>query len=783
MARRAKFGATQRAPASLQATILAAAREMQAQEQRDMFDAWQHGGMGPDGQPVTDAKLLAYIKSRRSEFAAGTADYAQWDEALTQYTFAIGESKQNLLWKQGKISAGQMANWYKGQLSGLNKDTEWYRTVAGNAASWAKQAQAQASAGARGRAQAAITDKVNSLGKITGRYQSYLAGITTWAVRNGWLKDGASLSELTIQSTGAFETSFDSAMRAAGFKGPDGQVLTLASLQDMGRKAISAQGSIIRTLEQGGYSTVAARSERNKMIQSSSAIGSFPLRAQWETRNNAFGEDMKAAQGNPDLQSQIVGAYLTDIGNIRAADLAKANPDNEFAGAIASEITAWSTGKANGPTPQDMFGTEAGGPSTSTSNAEDAAKRAATLMGNLNGIAAGTDYYGQEAGKPGGPLGVWHKTVSANGITDSTGETDGLISIGGHAVIAHLVGTPIHAYEYVQQGQKGAADQVIDMTNPPGDFAAGVASGKYVPKLVPGTGGIVGYSLAVPNASGGLSTQGWLVPGPDGQMHSTSINPFGNSVGPGIPSDGVVVGKDGVPIAGNISNGTQTDPDTGQPIPKGTPLDAYGHPTNDAVFVDPSLTTAQLQQYGAELAKAGNVGAAAAVNQIATAHIQQEYRQNYVPNHIMQGEYNPSTVGPQSTGRAAPTAPAATPAPPSVVPGRGIIQPAAAAAPPGSTTVIGGQYPLTQDQISQVKDQLPQPQAIPGAVQTAQARHIPLWNTGNGTGSLPSAPGVKPPPAIKVPVVNPNTGFVMPQPVAAPPVNLPMPPNAHLGGK
>src|SRR6185437_14513007 len=104
-----------------------------------MFDAWQNGGTF-DGKPVTDSRILAYIQTRRDGFSKDDPLYSEWNNSLIQHKFSIGESKIGLAFKQGKVSAGAVANFYNQQLKSIPQDSQFYRDVAGRAAQWAKAA-------------------------------------------------------------------------------------------------------------------------------------------------------------------------------------------------------------------------------------------------------------------------------------------------------------------------------------------------------------------------------------------------------------------------------------------------------------------------------------------------------------------------------------------------------------------------------------------------------------------------------------------------------------------
>lgn len=574
---------------------------MQAQIQQDTFDAWQKGGEGPDGKPVTDEKLLAYIKSRRNDLSKDDPSWAEWDNALTQYTFSIGESKQQLAYKQGKISAGGMASWYKGQLNSIHKDTEWYRTVAGYAADWGKQALAQAKAEAKKRASLVMQDKYDKAQKPINDYADITTALTNWAKNNGWLTGNNTIEEMANANIPAFEA----ALSAGGPLGADGKPITVQSWRDAGRKALKGQDTTIAVLTQAGMSTTDARKKRQDLLSANSRLGSFDERAQYENIRTAHEHDLAAAQNDPRRIKELNLQYAAQLDGLRTTALNDPDgQDHEFIGGLSSEILVVTTGKVSGGTAADKFGNSLDPETTSTSDAEETAQSFQNNEEKAQALADGTGYYGQE--KPGGPLDVIpierDPVTGGNNVANSQ---NAILNINGVATQVLLKGDPIQAYGVVDK--KG--NLVTNQT--PEQIAAGIANGtlKVQPKI--GGGGeanVIGYTYTSPNADGGAPQQHWGVRDPTtGAISVTDINPFeGAQRVTGSAGAGFVVGENGHIIGGNFADGKQINPATGQPFPVNTPIDPMtGMDSSQIAIIDPTLDDGALNSMAQKFESVG----------------------------------------------------------------------------------------------------------------------------------------------------------------------------------
>jgi len=142
MARRGTFGRAPRAVPSLTNTLVSIAREEQAQRDQAIMDAWKNGGEF-EGNKVTDEMALAYWKGRLKGVSKDDVAYDIFNNSVQQLEYSIAESKQSVLYKQGKISAASMAGFYLNWAKKVPKNSEFYRVLQRDAADLMQQQKGQ----------------------------------------------------------------------------------------------------------------------------------------------------------------------------------------------------------------------------------------------------------------------------------------------------------------------------------------------------------------------------------------------------------------------------------------------------------------------------------------------------------------------------------------------------------------------------------------------------------------------------------------------------------------
>lgn len=122
---------------------------MQQQEDQNFIDAWKNGGE-VNGKKVNDARLLAHFRQRRNALSKDDPLWDEWDNRLTQYTFAIEESKMSLKWDQHKVSEREMSQFYQRWAAKATNNSEFKRTLQSSAAKWLTAAKQRAASGSSG---------------------------------------------------------------------------------------------------------------------------------------------------------------------------------------------------------------------------------------------------------------------------------------------------------------------------------------------------------------------------------------------------------------------------------------------------------------------------------------------------------------------------------------------------------------------------------------------------------------------------------------------------------
>jgi hypothetical protein len=95
MARTGRFGRQFREATDLTASIVALYERYERQREEVIFDAWRNGGEF-EGKPVTDERLLDFMRDRRSNLDKSDPLWAEWDNRIGQYQFAISDQKNSI---------------------------------------------------------------------------------------------------------------------------------------------------------------------------------------------------------------------------------------------------------------------------------------------------------------------------------------------------------------------------------------------------------------------------------------------------------------------------------------------------------------------------------------------------------------------------------------------------------------------------------------------------------------------------------------------------------------
>src|SRR5574337_989888 len=314
MARRGSFaynaGGTGR---DLTATIKSLYDQQQSANDKAMFDGWQNGGL-VDGKPVTDARILAYIQQRQSQYSKDDPLYSQWGERLQQTQYSIGEQKATLTYRQTG-DARVMADFYKSWLGKVPADSAFGRQVATSAAQWAKSAGDAARGAARSRANEALTRQTNAVNSAFGSWGAIEGALTTAGQRAGYISGNQRAEDMTganLQSLLASGSVIDPTT---------GKAITEQMWKASGLAYYNALGTASSIQKAEGKSSKTYDNARDKFLTDTLVKqNSMDLRAQYEAARAAFQKADDACQGDPACSSAAAKTYSGILQNIRRSE-------------------------------------------------------------------------------------------------------------------------------------------------------------------------------------------------------------------------------------------------------------------------------------------------------------------------------------------------------------------------------------------------------------------------------------------------------------------------------
>lgn len=537
--RRGSFSRHRTPAPNLTGLIASLIREQRAAEDRNMFDAYNNGGL-VDGKPVTDERLLKYMAMRRDSISRDDPMWDQWNNQHIQLKFSIGEQKIGLAFKEGKVGAGAVAAFYRQQLEHIPKDSAFYRDVAGRAAQWAKSAAASGRAAASSRASAALNATlahaqgvINSYGQLTNIIEqaAHRAGLITG---NQKLTDANAGDLINLISHLGITV------------GKHNTPLTYDVWVNSSLHAYNAYTTAITAADKAGRSTKGLRDQRASFLSKTIVpINALDDRAKYEELRATYESDVSKLGNDPYAIYDRTQQYAKDLAGLRdvagAATGKKAN-DADFIGGLNNEIEALTTGKASGPTVFDSFEGQQQGTSTTMKDASDTADQVTALMADYNALNSGTAYFGQI--KPGDPF----TTIfyPPNAATDPFGrkglpedKQPSITTINGQPRAVVLAGTPVYAQALVD-----ASGKIVDPHSmSPDALRAALANGSVRPD--PKGEQLAGYQFDNPTTG----KTSWAVKNADGTLAFTNDNPFSN---------GLTGGKDG--LVTFVNGATGQDP-------------------------------------------------------------------------------------------------------------------------------------------------------------------------------------------------------------------------------
>lgn len=366
MAREGHFGKLPKAAPDLSGTIAALLTEYQNEVDSNYVDAWKNGGK-VDGKAVTDQRLLKHFKDRRNELGKDDPSYQEWDNRITQYEFAIEDSKMQVEYDNGRKTDAQMAAFYNKWAAKTPNNTEFQRTLLSAAGKFraASAARGRASSDQAGRDKFA-SDVKTYQGKVD-KGQAVSDALVQFANETGignnakWLTDidvaGGGVQDLMdVLKDGTFDLDgngdlnipgFDEAakkltakLKAAipGFTWADarGTALISGALEDAadaaGKGAKYVRGSKYGTKEWETYFS----DGKTRLQYTKTAVDNLGPKEDLRANLEKFNDAVEAAHGDPFLEDAARDAYLA--ANKSVADRISKNTTGDIADPIVTAI-------------------------------------------------------------------------------------------------------------------------------------------------------------------------------------------------------------------------------------------------------------------------------------------------------------------------------------------------------------------------------------------------------------------------------------------------------------
>jgi hypothetical protein len=473
--------------------------------------------------------------SKRRDAIGNTSDpeYQTWNNNVQQMQFSIDEAKVGLQFKQGSMSAQGVADWYKSQLSKYPVDSQVYRTIAGQAADWAKSAASAAGGSSSASVTKALNARLYANDAVETAFNEMSRIVMDEAVRQG-IADPQSANDPSgmhkITDPARFQAMLDQ-----GVLGPNGQRITTADWNTALKSVYLAYNDDAAAYTQAGpeYANAKNTALNNQSKFSDNYVlptNALGIETSYQVARDQWGKGLDAAQGNPDAIAAANAKYVASLnGLLTSAGTASLDPMKgeippEMIGGMNNEVNLLTTGTATGLSWADM---NSGG----SSDTSETQKEIQQMVSDQALLASGHGFYGQA--KPGAPYSVIDASkVSGAGVNDQGGVT---MPNDYQRTTISLNGVPVEVW---LQGRAEYATAVLDLTSK--KLLTADQLSKLSPSLLadtrlyavvknPDVAKPIGYTFY----DGNSNPTKYGVLQPDGSLLFTATNPFTGGLGDG----------------------------------------------------------------------------------------------------------------------------------------------------------------------------------------------------------------------------------------------------------
>lgn len=445
MSTRVGFARLPRVAQDYTSTIVSIEREMQSTEDQTITDAWKNGGTF-QGHQVTDDMILKYWHTRQSSLDKHDPLYEEMSNQVTQLEYGIAQSKQDVLYRQKKISDSQYANFFLSWAKKVPRNSEFYRTLQKDAAGLIESSRANARRAADKAKKDAFNQFVDSTTKSDIAIGSALTDAVDGIAKQSGLDlegDGAQILDLLTKDIKFNPTKYRLLLDAIHTGDPhwNGQITT-GYFSKAVQSATTGYRNIATRAKKEGY---ASPYQANAKAEQTMAMWGADVKV-WtpaQSYNSAYSAlmetwgDPNASQPDKDAAAKIFADSVTNTAN-------KSSIDPVTKSMMLADVTRVLGGDA-GDTPS--FG---GAILSHTGVDEKMAAQAKFLLQQKTAIQtnpeafvyAPTDKNGlfDPTGK--GPLGVVSRNeVGPNAIMVAVPQ------LGGSAVMAAVSQHPVYAVD------------------------------------------------------------------------------------------------------------------------------------------------------------------------------------------------------------------------------------------------------------------------------------------------------------------------------------------------